>query len=384
MACTDTEGQPLKSGRGNVDDDLLEMQQEMLAAGADPELIARANAAQEPPVSLAEALRNSAVRNVISDAIDVAVAMSPTSLEKIGLPTIGIALSVCGGAANAIAFAKYKMYVSHVSGVSTSIGLRLEEQQKGDLPTPAEILFYFICGATLAGLIIPKVTLKMGHARYDVVLFLVAAMELVCWCQELSYPEMLAAAMGLQNAMITSWSGAALRTTHMTGTATDLGSSLGRICSRFFRACWSSESYKEQDWNAHAVDQQKLFLMCCLQFAFVAGGIAGAAAFRMSEMHALLLPAGLTIILGTLHVIYCVVNRETIGLEQAAENHFIRALSGGSDKEKDGDRRDLQVVRTEGNTERTQQFIRQLSGGSDKADRVEKFVRQLSSRVNDH
>jgi len=328
-----------------------------------------ANDGQDRPVTLAEALRNSAVRNAILDQVQLAAALNHSVMEKLGVHLIGMALSICAGAANAIAFAKFRMYVSHVSGSSTAVGLRLEAEQAGDVPTPAELVFYFIFGAVVAGLFIPSATLKMGQARYESVLFLVAAMELVCWWHELRYPEMLAAAMGLQNAMITSWSGAVLRTTHMTGTATDMGSALGRICSRFIRHGCSLSGYSEQDWDDHTVDRSKFVLMTCLLLSFIGGGFIGAAAYTALELHALLVPAGLTSTLGGLHLAYCVMKREEMAIEMAAEEMFARQLSGASSYQGGEDARDMEVGDL---------FMRQLSGASVKADRMEQFIRQIS------
>merc|ERR1712008_35326 len=113
--------------------------------------------------------------------------------------------------------------------------------------------------------------------------------------------------MGLQNAMITSWSGAVLRTTHVTGAATDLGSSLGRIISRCFRRgfCWGQ--YSSDDWDQHMADRKKLVLMICLLISFIAGGVVGAEGYRALKLHSLLIPAGLTSILGAAHTVYSII-----------------------------------------------------------------------------
>lgn len=58
-------------------------------------------------------------------------------------------LSLCGGTANAVAFAQFKVYVSHVSGSSTAIGLRMEDEQPGDVPASVEPLMCFIAGSAV-------------------------------------------------------------------------------------------------------------------------------------------------------------------------------------------------------------------------------------------
>jgi len=43
--------------------------------------------------------------------------------------------------------------------------------------------------------------------------------------------------------------------------------------------------------------------------SFMAGGVAGSASHISLQLHALRLPAGVTIVLGTLHVAYCVTRQ---------------------------------------------------------------------------
>jgi len=314
---------------------------------------------EDQPVTFAEALQNSAVRHVLLDSVQLSEALSPSVMEQLGIHIVGIVLSIAAGAANAIAFAKFKYYVSHVSGSATSIGLRMEKEQPGPVLPPAELVVYFIVGAVVCGLIVPSNGMRLGQARYEVVLFLVAAMELVCWWHDLSYPEWLAAAMGLQNAMITTWSTAVLRTTHMTGTATDLGSSLGRIISRFLRLRFQLE---DDDWNQHIVDRKKLVLMICLLLAFIFGGWVGAEGYMAYQIHSLLIPAGLTMALGVMHIAYCILKREEVAEEKIAETVFRRQISGNAANDVDDPEnatQQQQVIQSQG---QAMQFIRQISG----------------------
>lgn len=341
-------------------------------------------APEEEPVTFDEALQNNAMRNVILDTVLQTAALSPSTREQLGVHFLGIVLSICAGAANAIAWATWKLYVSHVSGSATSIGLQVDEkhpmmgesetfmgqhfEEKGRVVTPVELVIFFIVGSFFSGLIIPGNTMKLGQARYDVVLFSVAALELVCCWHDLRYPEMLAIAMGIQNAMITSWSGAVLRTTHMTGTGTDLGSSFGRIISRFFRRYCQPNKYSTEDWDQHMVDRKKVVLMTCLLISFIAGGIIGTKAFTAWKVKSLLVPAGLTILLGAVHVVYCIVNRDEVAGETLAEEIFARQLSGNPKTDTGDLQRNAQVER----------FLQGPSGGNLKPVQMEQFIRQIS------
>jgi len=308
---------------------------------------------EEQPVTWAEAVQDSAIRHVLLEQLQLSEALSPPMLEQFGIHLIGIVLSIAAGAANAIAFAKFQYYVSHVSGSATAIGLRDEKLQKWrkdqdlDEYEPALLVVAFIVGAFICGMIVHSNGMRLGQARYEVVLFLIAAMELVCWSHDLAHPEMLAAAMGLQNAMITQWSTAVVRTTHMTGTATDLGSSLGRIIMRFLRLrC----QFDEDDWNQHMADRKKLVLMICLLLSFIFGGWVGSVGYKAFKIHSLLIPAGMTIGLGVMHIVYCVVKRDEVAEEEKAEEDFKRQISGHAPE--DGANQHSAAA----------QFIRQISG----------------------
>lgn len=299
-----------------------------------------------------EALQNTAFRHVLLDRLQVSNALNEGMREQIGIHLVGIVLSIAAGACNAIAFAKFKYYVSHVSGSASGIGLREYDLQPGPVMEPFVLIVYFIVGSIMSGLIIHTNGMKMGQARYEVVLFLVSALELMSWNAGLKDPGWLAAAMGVQNAMITSWSTAVVRTTHMTGTATDLGSSLGRIIMRFLRLKFNLE---QDDWNHHVADRKKLVLMCCLLASFIAGGFIGAVAYTRFHVHALFIPAGLTGLLGVVHIIYCIVNREEVKEENIEEAAFRRQISGKGPEDEEQE----EVI--EGNTAAAQ-FIRQISG----------------------
>ena len=63
---------------------------------------------------------------------------------------------------------------------SISIGLGIEGEQSGANPSVAEFLLYVILGLDSAGFIIPGIMVKMGQARYRLVLYEAAALEFGC------------------------------------------------------------------------------------------------------------------------------------------------------------------------------------------------------------
>lgn len=85
-----------------------------------------------------------------------------------------------------------------------------------------------------------------------------------------------ACACGLQNAMVSTYSGTVIRTTHVSGMFTDLGIFLGHAL------------------RGVPVDVRRLRLCGVVICGFLCGGIVGAATFRAYGYSSLLLPAFLT------------------------------------------------------------------------------------------
>ncbi len=89
-------------------------------------------------------------------------------------------------------------------------------------------------------------------------------------------------AMGMQNALVTMVSGSVVRTTHLTGTFTDLGIELAQVLDR-----------KRKD---RLILQRKIRLRLVIIFFFLAGALGGAWLFQLLHFHSFFVPAGLLII----------------------------------------------------------------------------------------
>jgi uncharacterized membrane protein YoaK (UPF0700 family) len=221
----------------------------------------------EALASVGEALDSRHFRAALQERLAVIEAVSVDTKEKIGVHVSGFTLAVCAGMVNAVAFAGFKNYVSHVSGSSTAIGLRsYGVQDPPDVATPALLVLDFIIGSTLCGLIVPKATLKIGKAPYSSALILLAlVMAMPIFLPQDEYgllgAHLLALGCGLQNGLCSSWSGNVIRTTHMTGTGTDLGLAMGRIISRFLS---KRRNFAPEDWEEHTADRNKVILMTLL------------------------------------------------------------------------------------------------------------------------
>merc|ERR1740121_474958 len=237
--------------------------------------------------SIGEALDSRHFRAALHERLAVIEAVSVDSREKIGVHVSGFTLAVCAGMVNAVAFAGFKNYVSHVSGSSTAIGLRSNGlQDPDDVATPALLVLDFIIGSTLCGLIVPKATLKIGKAPCS------------------------------------SWSGNVIRTTHMTGTGTDLGLAMGRIISRFLS---KRGNFAPEDWEYDSAGRNKVILMSLLLAGFIGGAFLGTVVWKAlgeqdgDGLYTLLLPAGLYCSLSVAHEFYAKSENEAITESVALE-----------------------------------------------------------------
>ena len=192
----------------------------------------------------------------------------------------GALLAFNGGIVNAIGIASAaRQPVSHVTGTSTSLSLAIVHLDWVEASRLGMIVLCFAGGAMLAGLIVESGALKFGH-KYALALWT----ECGLLCASAGMLEfrpyiglaIAAAACGLQNALAGTYSGATLRTTHMTGIVTDLGAALGHLLRK-----------SPMDWlrvRFHAM----------LLSPFLLGAAAGGVLFIAAGSKTMWLPAALT------------------------------------------------------------------------------------------
>jgi uncharacterized membrane protein YoaK (UPF0700 family) len=149
----------------------------------------------------------------------------------------------------------------------------------------------FLLGTVLSGLIIEDTALKLGR-HYGIALVLESALLFCSWLLFDHTNEwglyFAACACGLQNAMVSTFSGTVVRTTHVSGMFTDLGIYLGHA------------------FRGRCPDMRRMKLSFVVISGFFCGGVAGAVAFAKIAYLTLLFPAGLT---GVVALTYFVQNR---------------------------------------------------------------------------
>jgi uncharacterized membrane protein YoaK (UPF0700 family) len=200
------------------------------------------------------------------------------------------ALACVAGMVNAVGYLGLQhQAVTHLTGTTTLLGIALSQ---GDAESTLELLAMlgaFLAGAALAGMIIQDSTLQLGR-RYGVALaiesaLLFAAVPLFPG-HRLAGMACAAMAIGLQNAMATTYSGAVVRTSHVSGMFTDLGIGLGHAL------------------RGLPLQKRRLQLCALIIVSFATGAIAGAFGYARLGSDVLLVPATLTGLAGVGYAAY--------------------------------------------------------------------------------
>lgn len=202
----------------------------------------------------------------------------------------GVWLAAIAGAVNAIGLLGFKhQAVSHLTGTSTLLGLSMVQFDGSESTHLFLILLSFLLGAAVSGVIIDNAVLRLGR-RYSVALVLEGILLLIAM-QSLDNGSnighfLASAACGLQNGMVSTYSGAAIRTTHVSGLFTDLGTMLGARL------------------RGHAIDTRKAKLLLLLITGFILGSAIGAYGFQHLKFVALTIPASGAFALAAAYWVY--------------------------------------------------------------------------------
>lgn len=199
-------------------------------------------------------------------------------------------LALVAGFVNAIGLLGFKhQSISHLSGTATLVGTAIVNSTWLDVVHLLIVFFSFVSGAAISGYFLRSGSLKLGRnysglLSFEAVLLSAAIYFLI---EDSLFGHYLAsAACGLQNALVTTYSGAVIRTTHVTGIFTDLGIMLG--------AKLRGESF----------DKRKAALFLLIIAGFVFGGTLGAYTFSLVSFYALFIPSGICLLLALAYAVY--------------------------------------------------------------------------------
>jgi uncharacterized membrane protein YoaK (UPF0700 family) len=192
----------------------------------------------------------------------------------------GFVLTLAAGSINAVGFlGMHHQAISHMSGTVTVLSNELATGQFSLALYAVTVVLSFFAGSVLSAVIIRQSALKLGR-RYGVALLIESAL-LVAASRMLSNGDYMgdclaAMACGLQNAMATHYSGAIIRTTHVTGIITDIGIAVG------------------MKLRGEAIETRRTGLLLVLLAGFFTGGVLGSWGYGRIGFDTLLFPAALT------------------------------------------------------------------------------------------
>lgn len=199
-------------------------------------------------------------------------------------------LAATGGVVNAVGFLGFEHHgVTHLTGVTTQLGIAVADREPGSMIHLATVIGSFVAGCVLAGFVIRDGTARLGR-RYGIALMTESALLFLAvplLRSGSSGGDYLAScACGVQNGMVSTYGGAVLRTTHLTGSFTDLGVSFGHMLA-----------------GLH-VERYRVMLYLVLIASFGFGGTVGALGFARWRSDTLIGPALLTGCTGALYFAY--------------------------------------------------------------------------------
>jgi uncharacterized membrane protein YoaK (UPF0700 family) len=210
--------------------------------------------------------------------------------EKIDL-SLAASLAAIAGALNASAFYAVGFFSANMTGNVSTLSDHLAVGQWLSAAFYGGIVIAFVMGAVASTLIVGEGRRRRIHAIYAYGILIEAILLAVLGCADLwlsaawRVPAVvlgLAFLMGMQNALVTRISDARVRTTHVSGMATDLGIELA-IAFDVLRG-------REPDVDAeHNLSKLRLHLSTIA--AFLAGGVLGVLIYRSIGGYLLILAA---------------------------------------------------------------------------------------------
>lgn len=176
--------------------------------------------------------------------------------------------------------------VSHVTGNVTLFASAITQLDIYNILFIGITLLSFLAGSILSGVIVGQQSLQTGknygRALYTEAMLLSVSMLL--YLMDIPYSQFFAAmACGLQNAMVATYSGAVIRTTHLTGLTSDMGSAIG-------------------NWLAgRPISKSTLLFQAIIWYCFCGGAVLGTFLYIHIKSYALILPIFIVLISGYLY-----------------------------------------------------------------------------------
>lgn len=179
--------------------------------------------------------------------------------------------------------------VTHHSGSASAMVLAVAQGAYAQGAYFFFLVLAFTLGSVLSGFIIRDYHLKLGR-RYGLSLMIESGAICLAWAlfERAPYASLLllSGASGLQNALATTYSGAIIRTTHLTGIFTDIGVLLGNRLAGI------------------AMPEKKLKLLSTILLGFLLGGLSSGLLYPLLGTAVLAVPAFITGSIGIGYFLY--------------------------------------------------------------------------------
>ena len=180
--------------------------------------------------------------------------------------------------------------VSHMTGNVSMLAMSLLDWRPEHFIYLSLVILCFVIGSFYSGLILGNGHVTFGR-HYGVPLSLVAIFLFLTWLLVPFFPRYgllwACVAMGMQNAMVSHYKGAIIRTTHLSGVLTDIGLTLG---------------YKARGLK---VENRRISLHVLIFIGFLMGGLIASLLYPYLKLQTFLIPTGLSLVMSmTYWIVY--------------------------------------------------------------------------------
>lgn len=217
---------------------------------------------------------------------------------------LALCLATSAGLLNAMALAAFGFFPSHMSGNVSQISSDLNQMDITNLK-----VFIAMIGAFVAGAIVARISVILGVVNgirtifscillvEGALLILTALFEIYAFSSRNNGEILLFLAflMGVHNSTSTQLSNGRVRSTHITGTLTDAGISMGSVFVALLR--------RDPSKNIRAFKQQLNTHLVTI-FSFLTGGIAGLLIFNALGFGSLIGPGLILVTIAALSIIF--------------------------------------------------------------------------------
>lgn len=242
--------------------------------------------------SLDESSSSASVSPTTAESEKMTFDMEDESTVQYMLVIMGaIALAFNAGFVNGCTLQYKDIPVSHITGTVSHAALGLAKGDYNNLDINLAVVVSFITGSAITGSMVPSDHFEAG-LEYANLFFIAAFLFLLACFVSITLPEsdwyfyLAAIASGLQNGISLRYSGAIIRTSHVTGAGTDIGLTIGRVLMGEGKEFW------------------KLQVLCPIILSFFAGGVVSVRAYEALGKLALLVNVLVFFIVG---VVYSIV-----------------------------------------------------------------------------